>query len=72
MGDWETIYSEIVSIVNESKLLLLTAWQTNKLRDEVLGQGIVTLFVKPADPEDGGLVFQRTIFPELEFQLFLY
>ena len=42
--------------VTESKLILLTTQQANKSRDEVLGQGIVTLFRKPADWEDGGLV----------------
>ena len=40
----------------ESKLLLLPTWQANKQ-----GQGTLTLFGKPADQEDGGLVFQRTI-----------
>ena len=62
--------SSIVSIVLESKLVLLTAWLVNKLRDELLGQGIVTLLVKSSDSEDGGLVSQRTIFPKLEFWLF--
>ena len=33
----------------ETKLLMLTAQQTNKSRDAWLGQGIVTLFKKPAD-----------------------
>ena len=54
--------------VTQSKLILLAVQQTNKLRDDLLG----TLFVKPADQEDGGLEFQRTIFPELEFRLLLY
>lgn len=35
--------------VTEPKLILLTAWQSNKLRDEVLGKGIVTLFERSAD-----------------------
>ena len=35
--------------VTESKLVLLTARQANKLTDELLGKGIVTLFIKPAD-----------------------
>ena len=52
--------------------MLLTAQQANKLRDEVLGQGIVTLFGKPADQEDGRLVSQSTILPELEFRLLIY
>ena len=42
-------------IVPEPKLILLAAHQVNKSRDEWLGQGIVTLFGKPADREDGGL-----------------
>ena len=58
--------------VTKSKLVLLATRQTNKSRGEVLGQGIVTLFGKPADQEDGGLVSQRTIFRELEFRLLLY
>ena len=45
------------------------AWQANKPRDKVLIQGITTLFRKPADQEDDGLVFQGTILPELEFRL---
>ena len=34
-----------------------------KSREEVLGQGIATLFRKPADREGGGLMSQRTILP---------
>lgn len=41
-------------------------------RDELLGQGIVILFGKPAVQEDGRLMCQRTIFPELEFRLLFY
>ena len=47
------------------------AGQDKKLTDKLLGQGIATLSGKPADPEDGGLVPQRAIFPELEFRLLL-
>ena len=54
--------------VTESKLIQLATRQASKSRDELLGPGIVTLFGKPADREDGGLVSQRTIFPELEFR----
>ena len=61
-----------VVFVTKSKLILLVAQQTNKLRDGLLGPGIATLFIKPADQEDGGLVSQRTILPELEFRLLLY
>ena len=32
-------------------------------QDKLLWQGIVTLFRKPADQEDGGLVSPRTILP---------
>ena len=42
--------------VIESKLTLLAARQTSESGDEVLRQGIATLFRKPADREDGGLV----------------
>ena len=59
-------------LVAESKLRPLAESQANKLRNELLGQGIATLFRKPADGEDGGLVSQRTIFPELEFRLLLH
>ena len=58
--------------VTESQLIPLTARQANKLTHELLGQGIATLFGKPADQEDGGLVSQRTIFPDLEFKTLLY
>ena len=59
-------------IVTESKLVLLTTQQADKLRDELLGQGIVTLLRKPADREAGGLLSQRTILPKSEFKLLLY
>lgn len=48
-------------VVTESKLVLLTAGQTNQLRDEVLGQGMAALFGQPADREDSGLVSQGNI-----------
>lgn len=51
------------------QLELLAAQQVNKLRDMLLGQGMASLFAKPADQEDDGLVSQRTIFAELEFRL---
>ena len=41
--------------VLESKFVLLAAQQANKLGDELLVQGIATLFGKPADWEDGEL-----------------
>ena len=65
-------YGLLFLVVSESKLTLLTTQQANKSRDELLAQGIATLFGKPAHGEDGGLVFQRTILPELEFRLLLY
>ena len=45
--------------VTKFKLILLGAWQTDKLRDKELGQGRATLFRKPANQEDGRLVFQK-------------
>ena len=36
------------------QLALLVAQQANKSGDEVLRQGVTTLFEKPADREDGG------------------
>lgn len=57
--------------VTESKRELLAAQQANKLTDELLGQGIAAWFRKPADQEEGGLVSQKTILPELDFMLFL-
>ena len=39
--------------------------------DELWGQTRVTLFAKPADREDGGLVSQRTIEPGLDQWLLL-
>ena len=54
------------------RLLLLAIQQANKLRGEMLGQGIETLFSNPADWEDGRLVSQRTIFSKLEFRLLLW
>ena len=42
--------------VAESKLVLLTTQQANKLRDKFLGQGIVTLSGKPGVREDDELV----------------
>lgn len=45
--------------VTKSRLALPTTPQTDKLRDELIGQGIATLFSKPAGREDGRLVPQR-------------
>ena len=38
------------------------------MRDQFWGQGIMTLFGRPAKQGDSGLVPQRTILPELEFE----
>ena len=46
----------------ESNLTLLVIGQN----DEVFGQGIVTLFGKPADQKYGELVPQRIILSELD------
>ena len=48
---------------------MIATQQADKLRDEKFGQGIVTLFEKTADIENGGLAPQITILPELEFGL---
>ena len=61
----------MVYIWYQFKLVLLTVGQANKLRYDLLWQGTVTLFGKPAD-WGGGLVSQRTIFPEVEVRLLLY
>ena len=53
---------ELIRHVTESKFVLLTTWQADKSRDKLLGPGIVTLFGKPVDWEDGGLVSQRTYY----------
>ena len=43
-------YREIIcESVTESKLVLLATGWVNKSRDELMGQGITTLFGKPAD-----------------------
>ena len=39
----------------EPKLILLTPWQANKLQDELLEQGMITLIGRPADSGDGRL-----------------
>ena len=61
-----------LQIVTESKLIQLAALQANKPRDELLGQGIATLFGKPADGEDSELVSQRTSLLKSEFRFLLY
>ena len=53
--------------VTGCKLMLHTTWQMNKSRDEVLGQGIVTLFREPADWETSGRV-QKTHLSQVRIQ----
>ena len=59
-------------VVMEYNLIPLAPQQANKLRDELLGQGIMIFFGKLVGQEDGRLVSQRTIFPELGFRFLLY
>ena len=58
--------------VTKSKLRLLATRQMNKSTNELLGQGIETIFKNPADGVDCRHVSQRTIFPGLEFSLLLH
>lgn len=53
---WKVVHCMTVT---EFKLILLAAQQDNKLRDELLGQWIATLFEKLADGKDGGSVTPR-------------
>lgn len=46
------VQEQVGGPITRSKRVLLTAQQTSKSRDGVLGQGIATLFGKPADGED--------------------
>ena len=55
--------------VTEFKLILLAAQQDNKLREELLGQWIATLFEKPADGKDDAP--KEPSYPKLEFKLIL-
>lgn len=58
--------------VTKSKFRLPATRQMNKSTDELLGQGIETIFKNPADGVDCRHVSQRTIFPGLEFSLLLH
>ena len=55
---WDGILLWFEQNGTESKLVPLAAWQPNNSGDELLGQGIVTLFWKPAHQEDSVLVSQ--------------
>ena len=59
----------MIVIFTEFKPVLLPTQKAKKTTNELLGQGIETLFGKWAGQEDGGLTSQRTILPELEFRL---
>ena len=63
--------SSVLSIVIESKLVLLTTGQENKLR-QVLGKAIMNLSGKPANQEDSGIASHRIILSEVEFRPLLY
>lgn len=66
-------YREIIpESVTKSKFRLPATRQMNKSTDELLGQGIETIFKNPADGVDCRHVSQRTIFPGLEFSLLLH
>jgi len=56
-------------LVTESRFTPLTAQQASKLRDELLGQGIRTVFRKSRPRKT---VSTRIILMELEFKLLLY
>ena len=58
--------------VTESKLIQMAARQANIWRDELLGQGIVTLFRKPADQVDGALGVPKNHLAWVWMLIFLY
>ena len=62
----------MVLLPSPSSYCSLTARQASKSTEMLLGPETVTLFGRPADIKDGGLVSQRTIFPSLEFKHLLY
>lgn len=61
-------YIKCGKTVTGSKLMLHTTWQMNKSRDEVLGQGIVTLFREPADWETSGRVSPKNHLTRVRIQ----
>ncbi|KAB1265935.1 hypothetical protein Cadr_000019223 [Camelus dromedarius] len=63
-GSWG-LWRSWTQNVAKSKLVLLAACQANKSGDKVLGQGIMTLFGKPADREDGRRPACLPTFPPL-------
>ena len=54
----------------QAKLLMPATQQANSLESVGAGQGIASVFGKPADQGDGGLVSQTTILPGLEANFF--
>lgn len=54
--------------VTESRLILLTAQQANKLRDEFLEARNNNFIQKAVDGEGSGLVSQRTFLLKSEFR----
>ena len=71
-----TLYLYHTSILEEKVLPSLRPYCSLHdrpiIKRQVVGARNMTLFGKPADREDGGLVPQRTILPELEFRLLLH
>ena len=61
------VFHTILPVI-ELKIILLSVWYARKLRDKSLGQENQTLFKKSEDPEDGGLVSQRTILTWVRIQ----
>lgn len=57
------VCSSDVSACHRIQALPAPTQEANKSRDLSLGEGTVTIFRKPADREDSGLVSQRTILP---------
>ena len=60
---------ELYGTVTESQLILLATRQASQWRDEMFGQGIMTLSRKPPDQEDDRLVSQSPILPKFGFRL---
>ena len=71
MAKNQIIRKERYTVTSESSFCCCTTGP-NKSRDKLLRQGIVTLFRKPAEQKDSGLVSQRAILTELEFRLLSY
>ena len=57
---------DIILKLTEPIFVLNAARQASKLGDKLLEQGITILIGKLADPEDGRLVSQKTIFSSVQ------